>query len=72
MAGTGPELTCTLQDADRHVGDLGNVEAGADGVAKISFTDKLISLSGETSVVGRSLVIHEGQDDLGECGRARC
>jgi len=54
------------QDAERHVGDLGNVEANADGVAKFSFTDKLISLNGETSIVGRSLVVHEGQDDLGK------
>ncbi|CAD5216944.1 unnamed protein product [Bursaphelenchus xylophilus] len=53
------------QDSDRHAGDLGNVEADASGVAKFSFVDKVISLSGETNVVGRSLVIHAGEDDLG-------
>lgn len=54
------------QDENRHVGDLGNVEAGSDGVAKFSFVDKLISLEGETNIVGRSLVVHKGEDDLGK------
>ena len=35
------------EDADRHVGDLGNVTAGDDGVAKIDIKDKMIALSGE-------------------------
>ncbi|CAI5440729.1 unnamed protein product [Caenorhabditis angaria] len=50
----------------RHVGDLGNVEAGADGVAKINITDKFVTLFGVNSVIGRSLVVHAGVDDLGE------
>lgn len=49
----------------RHVGDLGNVVAGADGVANIQFTDNLISLYGERCIIGRALVIHAGEDDLG-------
>ncbi|GMT35631.1 hypothetical protein PFISCL1PPCAC_26928, partial [Pristionchus fissidentatus] len=53
------------KDENRHVGDLGNVEAGADGVAKFEITDKLITLYGVNSVVGRSLVVHAGTDDLG-------
>jgi len=55
-------------DGERHVGDLGNVVAGADGKAKVDITDKLIKLSGECSVVGRSLVIHADPDDLGRGG----
>uniref|UniRef100_A0A8R1I3E4 Superoxide dismutase [Cu-Zn] n=1 Tax=Caenorhabditis japonica TaxID=281687 RepID=A0A8R1I3E4_CAEJA len=50
----------------RHVGDLGNVEAGADGVAKVNITDKFITLYGANTVVGRSMVVHAGQDDLGQ------
>ncbi|MFH4977920.1 hypothetical protein AB6A40_004629 [Gnathostoma spinigerum] len=52
-------------DETRHVGDLGNVEAGSDGVAKFEITDKLIHLQGPYSVIGRSLVVHAGEDDLG-------
>uniref|UniRef100_A0A5K3F5Z8 Superoxide dismutase [Cu-Zn] n=1 Tax=Mesocestoides corti TaxID=53468 RepID=A0A5K3F5Z8_MESCO len=51
--------------AERHVGDLGNVVADASGKATYSITDKVISLSGEHSVVGRCLVVHADPDDLG-------
>jgi len=56
------------EDEERHVGDLGNVTAGADGVAKIEITDKLINLVGPNSIIGRTMVIHEGVDDLGRGG----
>lgn len=53
-------------DADiRHVGDLGNVEADANGVAKINITDSLISLNGANSILGRTVVVHADVDDLG-------
>ena len=52
----------------RHVGDLGNVTAGDDGVAKYECEDALVHLSGETSVIGRSFVVHAGVDDLGQGG----
>jgi Cu-Zn family superoxide dismutase len=52
----------------RHVGDLGNVTAGVDGVAKIDITDKMISLGGENSIMGRTIVIHADIDDLGKGG----
>ncbi|XP_050293850.1 uncharacterized protein LOC126734319 [Anthonomus grandis grandis] len=55
-------------DAERHVGDLGNVEANADGVAKINISDKLISLSGDNSILGRTIVVHADPDDLGKGG----
>jgi Cu-Zn family superoxide dismutase len=45
---------------------LGNVEVQKDGICKFSLTDNLISLVGETSVVGRSLVVHAQEDDLGK------
>ncbi|EFA02790.1 superoxide dismutase [Cu-Zn] [Tribolium castaneum] len=52
----------------RHVGDLGNIEAGGDGVAKVGITDKFISLEGEHSIIGRTLVVHADPDDLGQGG----
>jgi len=51
----------------RHAGDLGNVES-AGGTAKVEITDSLISLSGENSIIGRTMVIHADQDDLGQGG----
>lgn len=55
-------------DEIRHVGDLGNVEAGDDGVASVNIKDSVISLSGAHSIIGRSLVVHDGVDDLGKGG----
>jgi superoxide dismutase, Cu-Zn family len=50
--------------AVRHVGDLGNLTADENGVAHLEMTDKLISLSGTHSIIGRAIVIHAGEDDL--------
>lgn len=52
-------------DKVRHVGDLGNVKADADGKVMLKIVDSHISLSSENSILGRAVVIHEGQDDLG-------
>uniref|UniRef100_K4G5V8 Superoxide dismutase [Cu-Zn] n=1 Tax=Callorhinchus milii TaxID=7868 RepID=K4G5V8_CALMI len=58
------------QDLERHVGDLGNVEANAAGVANIAIEDKIIQLSGSNSIIGRTLVVHEKDDDLGKGGHS--
>lgn len=53
-------------DADsRHVGDLGNVEANSDGVANIDIQDSVLRLHGHNSIIGRTLVVHLKEDDLG-------
>lgn len=52
-------------DDQRHVGDLGNLRTDAQGVAWVSTSDRLVSLMGIGNIVGRSLVIHGGTDDLG-------
>ncbi|XP_021533761.2 superoxide dismutase [Cu-Zn] isoform X2 [Neomonachus schauinslandi] len=45
------------KDQERHVGDLGNVTAGKDGVATVSLEDSLIALSGDHSIIGRTMVV---------------
>lgn len=51
-------------DSVRHVGDLGNIEAGQDGNAHLEITDSLMSFSGPHSIIGRGVVVHDGEDDL--------
>jgi len=50
--------------AMRHVGDLGNITADADGNATVNFVDPTISLTGPNSILGRSVVVHADPDDL--------
>lgn len=47
-----------------HAGDLGNIEANAEGVATIEITEEALKMSGPTSILGRGLVVHAGEDDL--------
>jgi len=56
-------------DSNRHVGDLGNVVFDATSrQATVQMTDTIISLVGKQTVIGRSLVLHKGTDDLGKGG----
>lgn len=55
--------------AERHVGDLGNIQV-TDGEASISIHDSHVKLYGDYSVVGRSCMVHAGEDDLGNGGDA--
>jgi Cu-Zn family superoxide dismutase len=48
----------------RHLGDLGNIEANAEGIGKLSYIDEAISKAGLESIVGRGVIIHEKEDDL--------
>ena len=48
----------------RHIGDLGNIEAGADGVAHVEFTDAMLKLDGPNTIVGRGVIVHAKADDL--------
>lgn len=47
-----------------HPGDLGNVEIGADGTGRLELeTTGLTVTPGSNSVVGKTLIFHEGPDD---------
>lgn len=48
----------------RHVGDMGNIVADPSGRAKLDYTDREIDLNGAYTILGRSIVVHAGQDDL--------
>ena len=49
----------------RHVGDLGNVTAGADNIAKINITDKMLTLNGPLSIIGRTMVVRRNKLNKG-------
>ena len=48
----------------RHVGDLGNIEANKNGVAKLDYVDPMLKLGGAMSILGRGMIVHEKEDDL--------
>jgi Cu-Zn family superoxide dismutase len=51
--------------AQRHVGDMGNIEANASGKATLDYVDHHMSLSNnQTSVIGRAVIVHAKPDDL--------
>jgi superoxide dismutase, Cu-Zn family len=50
-------------DKDRHVGDLGNIQADANGIATLNIKDKVIQLDGPHSIIGRGLIVHAKADD---------
>lgn len=49
---------------NRHVGDLGNVTADEQGNATYSYVDRLTTLNGPHSIIGRSVIIHTDADDF--------
>lgn len=49
-----------IDTSKRHAGDLGNIEADKDGVARVDMKAKLKL----HFIVGRSIVVHEKADDL--------
>jgi Cu-Zn family superoxide dismutase len=48
---------------ERHAGDFGNVEADASGKGHLEWKGKL-DLSGPNSIIGKSVIVHEKEDDL--------
>lgn len=55
-----------IHGKNRHVGDLvNNITSDKNGEVHLYFKDDLISLYSPNSIYGRSVVIHEKQDDLG-------
>lgn len=50
---------------ERHVGDLSNITFDDNEQCNFSFYDELVKVSGQYSIIGRSVIIHEKKDDLG-------
>ena len=54
-----------VTDVIRHVGDYGNVGSDNNGRIVAQISDKISKLSGPFSIIGRTVVLHQLQDDLG-------
>lgn len=50
-------------DDPRHMGDMGNISANAQGEATVSYVDSVLQLNGPDSILGRSVIVHAEQDD---------
>jgi len=55
-------------DDKRHIGDLGNIVADEQGVCNVQIEDSKLSLTGTSTILGRAIVVHEKEDDLGKGG----
>lgn len=47
-----------------HIGDLGNIVADASGRARMNKVFSFLSLNGDNSIVGKSILVHSDRDDL--------
>lgn len=69
---TGPHFNPTgqnhgdLSDSVRHVGDYGNVQCDKDGRIFAVIHDPVSQLYGPHGIVGRTVVLHQLEDDLGK------
>lgn len=50
-------------NVNRHLGDLGNLIADEQGRAHYERIDQIIQLTGSETIVGRSIIVHEKEDD---------
>jgi len=55
----------------RHVGDFGNIESFSNRGINVVLVDYIASLDGPHSILNRTLVLHEKEDDLGADERDR-
>ncbi|MCI5066647.1 superoxide dismutase family protein [bacterium] len=46
----------------RHTGDMGNLVADKQGKAHLTYVDRYLSLSGESSILGRAVIVHMDPD----------
>lgn len=62
----GPHFNPAAAKHPQHAGDLGNINVQSGGTGTLTFTSDDLTLKDgdEMSVVGKSVVVHAGPDDL--------
>jgi Cu-Zn family superoxide dismutase len=51
-------------DMNRHHGDMGNILGDDSGKGHLDYVDHTMTLEGEFSIVGKSVIIHANEDDF--------
>ncbi len=53
-------------EGEFHLGDIGNITVGEDGIGRITLTTDLweIGTGSDVDVVGRGIIVHDGADDF--------
>lgn len=57
-----------INSRNSHAGDLGNISANSSEICDMEIHSAKLRLNGKNSIIGRSLVIHSQEDDLGRGG----
>lgn len=52
------------EEDNRHAGDMGNIDVDESGKGRLEYVDKEISLEGNSSIVGKAVIVHANEDDL--------
>ena len=60
---TGMSHSMPMSD-NRHTGDMGNIEADADGNAHLDYIDPVMALNGAYSIIGHAIIVHVKEDDF--------
>lgn len=54
-----------ISDQERHIGDIGNIDFDNTGNGSINIYNNIMTLRGDYSVIGRTCVLHDMEDDFG-------
>ncbi len=48
----------------RHAGDMGNIEANQEGVARLEYNDPIMKMNGAGAIIGHGMIVHANPDDM--------
>jgi len=60
---TGMPHSMPMSDK-RHAGDMGNIDADAEGNVHLDYIDPVMKLNGPNSIIGHAVIIHSKEDDF--------